>query len=86
MIDSDEKFHENKKAKRIRRTNRAIARQTRILKDRGLSYQLEYKQPHRFAKMHALDCGIPGCPMCANPRRVWGQKTIQERKFETRED
>lgn len=86
MIDSDGNFKEDKRAKRIRNTKRAIDRQTKILKDRGLEYQLEHKQPHRYAKHHALDCGIPGCVMCANPRRVWGQKTIQERKFECNEE
>ena len=86
MIDSDGNFIEDKRAKRIRRTKRAINRQTKILKDLGLSHKLESRQPHRYAKMHALDCGIPGCVMCANPRRVWGQKTMQERKFKCKEE
>jgi hypothetical protein len=79
MIDDDGKFIEDKRAKRIRRTNRAINKQVKIAKRSG-AYRTD--QPHRYAKHHAMDCGIPGCIMCANPRRVWGEKTIQERKFE----
>lgn len=37
---------------------------------------------HRFHKKHALNCGDSTCIMCMNPRKAWGEKTIQERKFE----
>lgn len=82
----EEKFVEDRKAKRIRRTKRAIARQTKILRVTKNDSQWRIDQPHRYAKMHALNCGIPGCVMCANPHRVWGEKTIQERKFQAWED
>lgn len=42
----------------------------------------ERKSPHRFHKKNALNCGDPKCVMCMNPRKAWGEKTIQERKFE----
>jgi hypothetical protein len=32
-----------------------------------------------------LDCGNPNCVMCANPRKVWKEKTIQEKRFEQTE-
>lgn len=37
---------------------------------------------HRFSKKHAMNCGNPDCFMCANPRKVFGEKTIQEQRFE----
>lgn len=75
---------ELKRARRRRLTTNAINRQKRIAKDAGLGYRT--KQPHRYAKTHALGCKIPGCPVCSNPRRVWKQKTFQERKFIDGED
>jgi hypothetical protein len=78
MIDEEGKFVEDKRAKRIRNTKRAINRQTKLAKRSFGQWRTD--QPHRYAKMHALNCGIPGCVMCANPRRIWGQKTIQEYK------
>ena len=40
------------------------------------------ENPHGFAKHHVMDCGQPGCVICGNRRQVWGEKTIQEKKFE----
>ena len=40
------------------------------------------KNPHRFHKKKALNCGDPKCVMCMNPRKAFGEKTMQERKFE----
>jgi hypothetical protein len=41
-----------------------------------------HNQPHRYHKKKALNCGDPKCVMCANPRKVFGHKTLQEKKFE----
>ena len=38
-------------------------------------------EPHRMHKMHALNCGDPNCVMCGNPRKFFGEATIQEQKF-----
>lgn len=38
-------------------------------------------EPHRMHKMHALNCGDPNCVMCGNPRKFFGEPTIQEQKF-----
>jgi hypothetical protein len=37
---------------------------------------------HRFHKRKALNCGDPKCVMCMNPRKAFGEKTMQERRFE----
>jgi hypothetical protein len=39
-------------------------------------------QPHRNHKTHIFNCGDPKCMMCANPRKVFKEKTIQEKRFE----
>ncbi len=67
------------RGKRRRLTTNAINRQKRIAKNAGFGYR--NKQSHRYAKTHALGCRIPGCPACSNPRRVWKEKTLQEKKF-----
>ena len=74
-----------KKAKRLHRTANAIKKQIRIAKNTWNAEHL-LKQPHRFAKRHALDCGNPECIMCGNPRKVWKEKTIQEKRFDEVKD
>lgn len=36
--------------------------------------------PGRFRKQAAMDCGVPGCFACANPRRVWKLVTVAEKR------
>ena len=43
------------------------------------------KEPHKLHKVHAVNCGNPNCVMCMNPRKAFGEKTMQERKFEQME-
>ena len=66
-----------KRSKRLYAEETAIKRQTKIAKSHGI----EVKEPHKFAKHHALDCGHPGCVMCGNPRKIWKEETIQEKRF-----
>jgi hypothetical protein len=68
-----------KKANRLQRTANAIRKQIRIAKN---SWNAEYllKQPHRFAKRHALDCGNPKCLVCHSDK-VFRKPTLQEKKF-----
>lgn len=70
-----------KHSKRILKTENTIKKQTKIAKAHGM----EIKEPHKLAKHHALDCGVPNCPMCSSPRKVTGEKTIQEQSFEQTE-
>lgn len=70
-----------KHSKRLHKEQTAINRQVKIAKE----YGVDVKQPHKFAKHHALNCGNPKCVMCGNPRKVFKEKTIQEQKFEQTE-
>jgi len=33
-------------------------------------------------KKHALNCGNPKCLMCGNPRKIFREVTIQEKRFD----
>jgi len=65
-----------KHSKRIHAEETAIKKQLKIAKAHGM----DVKEPHKFAKHHALDCGNPGCPMCSNPRKLYKEETIQEKR------
>ena len=69
----------SKRAKRLQRTANVIKKQLRIAKNSWNSGHL-MKQPHRFAKSHALDCGNPKCIVC-HSEKIFGNPTLQERKF-----
>jgi hypothetical protein len=84
MIDEDDIVidlnpDKNKRTKRIKNTVKAMNKQKKIADRYG---HLATSQPHRFAKRHAMDCGNPGCKICGNPRKIYKEKTIQERKQE----
>ena len=78
MSDQESK---EKHSKRLLKTENHIHKQEKIAK----SFGMEVKEPHKFAKHHALDCGVPNCPMCSSPRKVTGEKTKQEQSFEQTE-
>lgn len=66
---------------RIQKTDRAIKRQAKIAKQHHLD-QDTLKQPRRFSKHHAMDCGNPGCGLCGNPRHTHKDGlTVQEKRF-----
>jgi hypothetical protein len=68
---------EEKRGRRRRLTKAVIRRQTQIAKNLGLPID----EPNRFAKHHATNCSRPNCVNCGNPRKVWGERTLQEKKF-----
>jgi hypothetical protein len=75
MSTEKDKF---KHSTRLHRDEVAIKKQTKIAKSAGV----EVTQPHRLSKHHALDCGVPNCPMCGNPRkRHKDTLTTQEKRF-----
>lgn len=74
MSTEQDKF---KKSKRIQKDENAVKKQTRIAKD----YGVPVKEPHKFAKRHAMNCGNPNCHMCGNPRKVFNEPTQQEKRL-----
>jgi hypothetical protein len=60
----------------------AIKKQVRIAKQHGLGFSdKSVKEPHRLAKHHAMDCGQPGCMLCGNPRKIFKERTAQEKRL-----
>ena len=66
-----------KKSKRLLKDENAIKKQTKIAKEFGLPV----KEPHKFAKHHAMDCGNPKCLICSR-EKVFGEPTIQQKRFD----
>lgn len=77
MTDEIEIKLESTRGKRLQQKQNHIKKQTKIAK----AHNNDVKQPHRFAKVHAMNCGQPNCVMCGNPRKVWGELTMQEKRF-----
>lgn len=60
----------------------AIKKQVKIAKAHGLGFNDQaIKEPHRLAKHHAMDCGQPGCMLCGNPRKLFKERTAQEKRL-----
>jgi hypothetical protein len=74
MSTEQDKF---KHSKRLLKGDNAVKKQTKIAKDFGL----DIKEPHKFAKHHAMNCGNPRCVMCANPRKTFKELTHQEKRM-----
>ena len=74
MSTEEDKF---KHSKRLLKDDNAIKKQTKIAREFGVPV----KEPHRLAKHHVLDCGNPKCLLC-HSEKVFGKKTIKERRFE----
>jgi hypothetical protein len=80
MSDTETKL---KTSKRRHKDETAVKKQVKIAKAHGLTNKDKaIKEPHRLAKHHAMDCGQPGCMLCGNPRKIFKEKTMQEKKFE----
>ena len=67
-------------SKRLQKEMNAIKKQQRIAKSHGAP--MHPYEAHRLAKHHAMNCGIPDCVMCGNPRKIFKEKTVQEVSFE----
>lgn len=78
MSTEEDKF---KHSKRLLKDENAVKKQVRIAKEFGVPV----KEPHKFAKHHAMNCGNSKCVMCMNPRKSFGELTMQEKKFNQRE-
>jgi len=64
-------------SRRRLRDENAVKRQTGIAKIHGAPVE----EPHKFAKHHAMNCGISNCVLCGNPRRTFRERTIQEQRM-----
>jgi hypothetical protein len=73
MSHEEDKFNHSR---RLHKDQVAIDRQVKIAKEFGVPVT----EPHKLHKHHAMNCGNPKCFMCSNPRKVWGEKTMQERR------
>ena len=79
MSKDQDKF---KHSKRLHKDHAAIEKQLKIAKSHGIANKV-VEEPHRLTKHHAMDCGVPNCPMCSNPRHnktVKDHLTIQEKR------
>ncbi len=64
------------------RDETAVKKQVKIAKSHGLTNRDKaVKEPHRLAKHHAMDCGQPGCMLCGNPRKIFKERTAQEKRM-----
>ena len=71
-------------SRRRHKDETAIKKQSKIAKQHGVAdYDSKAaKQPHRFNKHHAMDCGNPKCGLCGNPRHLHKDKlTAQEKRL-----
>lgn len=76
---SDEQSKE-KHSRRIQTKENTIAKQTKIAKSMGH----DVKEPHRLVKHHVFDCGVPNCPMCSSPRKLYKEESVQEKSHKQR--
>lgn len=75
MAREDEK---SKKSQRLYKDKIKIAKQMKIAKVNNIPV----KHPGKLAKHHATNCGKARCQLCGNPRRINGEKTMQEKRAE----
>ena len=74
---SDEKVKADH-SKRIQQKQNYVKKQSKIAK----TYNIPVDEPHRLQDHAAVNCGIPNCVMCGNPRKIWKEKTIKEKSFD----
>lgn len=67
-----------KHSRRIHQKEAKLERKLRLAKDHHLVLG---KEPHRYAEMPIFNCGSSSCVMCGNPRKFFGDMTIQEKRF-----
>lgn len=66
-------------SKRRAKTKSAAIRQMNIAKNHG--FEVDESELHRFAKKHSLNCGNPKCMWCSNPRKIFKERSIQEKRM-----
>lgn len=75
-----------KRLERIGQKQRAIAKNVRnFTKRMSVTDKFDNKyvrEPHRLAKYNCMGCAGPNCIGCRNPRKIFGEPTIAERRFD----
>ena len=74
MSTDEDKFN---RSRRIAKQDNAVKKQMDIAKSHGVPAEV----PHKFAKRHTMNCGNPSCHMCGNPRKVFNELSIQEKRM-----
>lgn len=71
-----------KRQKRFLQKARNLNRKVKLRKLSSLSGVpgMPDRQPHRLAEAPVFNCGNSNCVMCGNPRKFFGELTIQEQK------
>lgn len=65
------------KDKRRHHRERMIAKRKKQVKE---LHQGHYRHENYLSKTSPFTCGDSNCAMCGNPRKFFGEKTIQERR------
>lgn len=73
MSDENDKL---KHSERLHQKENHIRKQMDIRK----SHKFPEDEAHKYHKVSGTTCGDPKCHMCGNPRKFFGEETIQERK------
>jgi len=78
------KIEKVKNSSRRQRDENAVKRQVKIAKAHGLDSKInkQVQEPHRLVKHHIMNCGNSKCMLCSNPRKIFKEKTIQEKRFD----
>jgi hypothetical protein len=76
---SDE-YAKLKHSKRIFTKKVSSKKQSNIAK----AYGVIVDHVHKYVKRKWANCGNSDCVMCGNPRKFFGEKTMQEKKLEQR--
>jgi hypothetical protein len=76
--DMSHELDKEQHSKRIYQKETTIKRNVKLAKE----YGIPVKQPHKLHKKSPFSCGNSDCVMCMNPRKSFGEKTMQERKFD----
>jgi hypothetical protein len=67
-----------KHGERVSQKLKKLKRKMKLAKTYGYTHVL--KNPHKYHKSSVFRCGNKNCIMCMNPRKSFGEETMQERR------
>ena len=70
----------DKRRQRILQKKRHIDRQMSVFKQHKMETYRDVS-PHIFHKKSVVSCGNPNCMGCRNPRKIFDELTMQERRY-----